>query len=215
MIEKMLRMIGDRYPLRERDTGEYHQIQVNGISFNVRAFDAGGLGNAAVMTGGIPGIMNMDTLIVNPFERDMPLLSYDRIKQGGKDILLFELYETGLGFRPESKGLNGIKEAYADLQDHPTAPGWYDSILWPESIMKAVPGEMTPRMDSLAEEYAAEYLRLTSEAPVCDRDEKRKAAAAYTEGLLEHGGLSTDMFMRAKGREFTEKLFREYLFGTR
>ena len=39
------------------------------------------------------------------------------------------------------------------------------------------------------------------------------ATAAYSEGLLEHGGPATDPVKAAMGEEFTAALFRETLFG--
>lgn len=215
MTEKMLEMIGEQYPLRERDAGEYAWTQVNGMDITVRAFDAEGLGNVSAMHGELPGVMNMDTLIVNPFERDMPLISYDRIRAGGKDTLILELYDTFLGERPEMKELAALKEAYAYMHDYPAAPGWYDSVRCPESVMKTVTHEMTSRLDALKDSFVAEYLRLAGEAPACDRKAKKRAASAYTENLLKNGGYSTDIFLKAKGKAYTQVLFRQFLFGTR
>ena len=214
MTEKMLDVIGSRYTLRERDAGEYARTTVNGMDVSVRCFEAEGLGNVSVMHGGIPDVMEMDTIVVNPFERDMPLFSYDRIFSGGRDTLFLELYDTKLEHTPDTAELAKLTGSYSDLTDVPAAPHWYDGILYPESVMKTGPQEASPRMDALTEGYLAEYLRLTAAAPACSREEKKKAASAYTEGLLKNGGASTDVFLKAKGKEFTQGLFRQALFGT-
>ena len=62
--------------------------------------------------------------------------------------------------------------------------------------------------------YLNIYLQILKAAPACDPAIKKKASEVYSEGLLENGGLSTDQFVKAKGRAFTEELFRRYLFGT-
>ena len=214
MTEKLLAAIHAAYPLRERDAGEYAQTVVNGMTVTVRCFDAEGLGNVSLMHGGVPGIMEMDTVVVNPFVRDMPLFSYDRILAGGKDSCFLELYDTKLSYTPDASSLAKLKADCADLPDLPIPPRWYDAILYPQSVMKAGSAEMTPRLDALTEEWLAEYLRLCALAPVCDLAEKKKAASAYTEGLLDNGGASTDVFLQARGKEFTQGLFRTALFGT-
>ena len=214
MTSEILDLIIASFPLTEREAGEYAESTLNGMPVKTRAFYADGLGNVSLMVAGMPGIMEMITLVVNPFERDMPLFSYDRIQAGGKDQLFLELYDTGLGHAPDTSKLAGIAAEYAELTDMPLASAWYDDILYKESIVKAGPDSLTPTFDEITVKYLGEYLRLCGEAPVCDCGEKKKAAAKYTEGLLEHGGTSTDVFMKAKGRDFTEGLFRNVLFGT-
>lgn len=214
MIERMLAMLNSLYPITERDTGEYAETNLMGMAFTLRAFDAEGLGNVGVMHGEVPGMMAMDTLVVNPFEKDMPLFSYDRIFAGGKDTAFLEMYDTKLSHKPDGLGLTEIKADYADIMDFPPQSAWYDDILYNESVFKAGPADLTPRLDELTGRYFLEYLRLCGDAPVCDRDEKIKAASAYTEGLLANGGASTDNFVKAKGLEYTSGMFRKVLFGT-
>lgn len=214
MTEKMLAFINAAYPFTERDSGEYARTTVNGMAVTFRCFDAEGLGNVSVMHGQIPGAMGMETLVVNPFARDMPLFSYDRILAGGRDTLFLELYDTKVSCTPDAAGLAALKADCADLTDVPTKPNWYDAIHYPQSIVKTASQDLTPRLDTLTEDYLAEYLRMTALAPACDPAEKKKAASAYTEGLLNNGGASTDGFLKAKGMEFTRGLFREVLFGT-
>ncbi|MBQ7064074.1 MAG: hypothetical protein IJM90_04195 [Firmicutes bacterium] len=214
MTDKMLEAIGAVYPLKERSAGEYENFAVNMMPFTVRCYEAEGLGNVSVMCGGVPGVMKMDTLIVNPFDRDMPLFSYDRIYAGGMDTLFLEMYDTCLTHHPDTEHLGQVVAEYADLENSPIEPNWYDDILYKESVKKVMPDELTARMDQLTLDYLAEYLHMTTLAPACERTAKLRAASAYTEGLLEHGGPSTDVFMKAKGEEFTQGLFRDVLFST-
>ena len=50
--------------------------------------------------------------------------------------------------------------------------------------------------------------------PLTDRDAKRAKTNAYVNGLLEHGGPSTDVFKQVLGAEKTAELFHKVLFGT-
>ena len=160
------------------------------------------------------GLMKMDTVVVNPFERDMALFSYDRIYAMGNDTIFLEMYDTRLDRTAAPEAAEKVKAAYADIPEEPVAPNWYDDIKLACSLKKKGKKDITPRFDQLTAEYVDAYLTLCREAKECDRAEKMKAAQAYTEGLLTNGGPSTDQFLNAKGREFTEKLFRETLFGT-
>ena len=61
------------------------------------------------------------------------------------------------------------------------------------------------------------YLSLAGGLPLLepeDRADKRRKAAAYVDGLLTHGGPSTDAFLRAIGPERTRALFTRIVFGT-
>lgn len=214
MTEKMLAAIHAAWPLTERDAGDYAAMNVTGVAFTVRCFTAAGLGNVSLMHGEIPGVMAMDTVVVNPFERDMPLFSYDRIYAGPKDTVFLELYDTRLAYVPDTGKLAEVIASFEDLATGSFASCWYDDILFKESVRKDATAEKTPRMDELTEAYLSEYLRLCALAPECDPALKRKAASAYTEGLLINGGTSTDNFLKNKGKTFTQGLFRGPLFGT-
>ena len=50
--------------------------------------------------------------------------------------------------------------------------------------------------------------------PDCDAAPKREKASVYVEGLLKHGGPSTDVFKKGIGEEKTAELFRKVLFAT-
>ena len=95
MIQKMLRTITAKHHLNAITIGEYAKIKVGVMNFQIWAFHAEGLGHVSAMTAtGMFGLMKMDTLIINPTERDMPLYSYDRVHAMGNDTLIYELYDT-------------------------------------------------------------------------------------------------------------------------
>ena len=80
MTNTLLEKIAEKYPLTELPVGDMATLKVKGMQFCIRAFRAEGLGHVSVMQAkGFFGLMKMDTLIVNPFQVDLPLYSYDRI----------------------------------------------------------------------------------------------------------------------------------------
>lgn len=215
MTDRMLETIGKAFPLTPRKDAGHVTCKASGMKFVIRSFEAKGLGCVSVMKGSaMLGLMKMDTVIINPFERDMALFSYDRIYAMGNDTVFLEMYDTRIDRSKTPDAAAKVAKAYADIPEQPVAPNWYDDIKLPGCLKKKGKKDITPRFDKLTAQYLDAYLTLCKEAEECDTDEKMKAAQVYTEGLLSNGGPSTDQFIRAKGREFTEKLFRETLFGT-
>ena len=214
MIEKMLEALGKACPMRQLDVGEYARLKISGMTFLIRRFHADGLGPVSAMTAsGFFGLMKMDTLIINPTEADMPLFSYDRVRAMGNDTLIFELYDTLLG-ETDLSSLDAVKENAAALPDHDPGEHWYDSIKLKQSFSKKGKKAHTGAFDAAAMNYLAAYLDAAGAAAPCEGSAKREKASVYVEGLLTHGGPSTDVFKKGIGEERTADLFRRILFST-
>lgn len=214
MIDKMLTVINKAFPLSEMECGEYATQKVSGMKFQIRRFKAEGLGSVSVMVaGGFFGLMKMDTLIINPTFVDMPLYSYDRVNAMGNDTLIFELYDTLLAERDLS-ALETIKENAKELPEHDLGKHWYDSIKLDVSLSKKGKKQHSDAFDSCTIDYLNAFLKTAKQAVVCDPALKREKASIYVEGLLEHGGPSTDVFKKGIGEEKTAILFRKILFAT-
>lgn len=213
MTEKALALLSDRFLLTQIPAGEFAALKIRGMRFTVRAYEAKGLGHVSVLQAkGFFGWMHMDTLIVDPLEKDLPLFSCDRVHAFGRELLLGELYDTLLTPRPFDS-IAAVRAAFSDLKDSDRGTHWYDSIRLPESFAKTGKKADVPRLEQLEERFLAAYLAATPEEP-CDPAAKKAKAAVYVDGLLENGGPSTDVFLKSLGREKTEALFRRALFGT-
>ena len=215
MIQKLLRTITESFHLNAAEVAEFRKMKVNGMTFHIWAFEAEGLGHVSAMSAtGFLGLMNMDTLIINPTEADMPLLSYDRVHAMGNDTLIIELYDTMV----EKASLTATaqaKQAGSALPDHDLGSHWYDTIKLPESMSKKGKKPHTVPFDVLTMNYMKGFLADCTGAAPCDADVKREKAGIYVEGLLTHGGPSTDVFKKAIGEDKTARLFRHVLFGTK
>lgn len=219
MIDRTLTLLKQRFAVQEESTGEFARIKAGPLQFRVARYILPGVGNLATMQAkGMLGLMRMDTLILTPLQCDAPLFSYDRIHVMGNDTLIVELYDTMLqpedeAYRAHLAALDATKECFADLPEHDLGAHWYDGIKLPQSAAKKCKGR-ADKMDALYLAMLDEYVRLMKDAKPCDPKEKAAKAAVYVEGLLQNGGPSTDAFVKALGREQTEKLFRTVLFGT-
>lgn len=213
MTDKLLNVIKGKYELTEIAVNDMATLKANGMTFAIRAFKAEGLGHVSVMRAkGFFGLMKMDTLIINPYEVDLPLYSYDRIYAAGNDTLIVELYDTLLGVYDEEH-LQVVKSKYTDLTERDPGEHWYDSIKLAASISKKGKKSQSSRFDELALRHFEAYIS-GGAAVVSDVRAKQEKASYYVNGLLEKGGPSTDVFKKALGEEKTAKLFKKILFGT-
>lgn len=213
MIQKIISQINDAYPLRELDCGKYSGLRARGMHFTTRCYAAQGLGHVSVMqASGFFGLMKMDTVIVNPSVVDMPLLSYDRVFAMGNDTLIFEVYDTVLG-QTQLPATEQAKAEGGSGKAHDVGTHWYDSIKLPVSLAKKGRKADTAAFDALTDAYFQGFLADCAIANSCEAAAKREKASVYVEGLLSHGGPSTDVFKKAIGEEQTGELFRRVLFG--
>ena len=214
MLSQMLHTIDNAFKLTSKEVGEYRSMKVNGMKFTIWAYDAAGLGHVSAMHAeGFFGLMKMDTLIVTPTVVDMPLLSYDRDYAMGNDTLIVELYDTLLS-NTDLTQLSQCKQNCAQLPDHDLGSHWYDSIKLTESLSKKGKKQHTKAFDEAAHQYLMRYLQIAGTAANCDMTQKLEKASVYVEGLLSHGGPSTDVFKKGIGEQKTADLFRHVLFGT-
>ena len=214
MVEPLLSILGSTYPLTKVDAGEFRKMKVSGMDFTVTPYDAKGLGRVCVMdVSGMLGLMKMQTLIVNPFCVDAPLLSLDAISAMGKETLFLEPFNTQLAASFDESGMLAVREKYASIPDKDPGQHWYDSLHLRSATFKSGK-KCRAELESLAEDYYRAYLAAVREMPACDEAEKRRKAAEYSEGLAEHGGPATDPFIKKYGREKTTQFFRTVLFGT-
>jgi hypothetical protein len=212
MTDKLLAFIGEKYPLHSLDVGEFATLKANGMTFTVEAYHAQGLGHVSVMRAkGFFGLMRMDTLMIVPQDKDLPLYSYDRIYAMGNDTLIVELYDTMTG-ELDLSALNEVKARYAHLAERDPGEHWYDSIKLAESISKKGKKADTPAFDAFTTEHFQAYLNVPA-ADVLDETKKQELSARYVNGLLSQGGPSTDVFKKALGEDKTARLFKTVLFG--
>ena len=212
--KEMLLQLKQYFPFDTRDLVALKTLRVSGMRFEIEAWYVGNLGHVSVMTAtGFFGLMKMDTLIIQPTQVDMPLLSYDRVHAMGNDTMIFELYDTFLNSQP-LPAIATAKAAVAQLPDHDLGSHWYDPIKLDVSVAKKGKKAQSKDFDTAAQDYLQAYLLMASQAAGADSCAKREKASVYVEGLLTHGGPSTDVFLKALGPEKTADLFHHVLFGT-
>ncbi len=218
MTDKILELIDKKYALVPKSVGDFKTFRAKGMTFVCEAFDAKGLGHVSVMRAkGFFGLMKMDTLVIAPTQKDLPLLSYDRIYAMGNDTLIIELYDTMGENKPELTSMDALKAKYARLPER-FAEGeepvhWYDGIRLPQTTSKKGKKGNTADFDAYTLDYVSAYLALDADA--CDKDLKIARTEIYATGLITQGGPATDVFKQEFGEEKTGEIIRGVLFGTK
>lgn len=227
LMDSLLEVIGAKFPLESLDVGEFGALKVSGMKFTLSAYKANGLGHVSCMSAkGFFGLMKMDTLIIVPQDKDLPLYSYDRIQAMGNDTLYLELYNTVVGSF-DGSSFDALKKKFTSLPDFDPGKHWYDDIKLSQSIFKKAKKAQGPAFDEIALDYMKAFVASGADGAGADgagvgangagagfdMQEKLKKSQAYVNGLITNGGPSTDVFKKALGEEKTSKLFKTVLFG--
>ncbi len=216
MVNKALVKLREAFPVTELDAGEFSQIKYGPMQFTIRWFTCKGLGNVSSMqVKGLMGLFTMEMLVINPIERDLPLLSYDWMKVMNKNTLLVELYDTIIGSGCDLSALMDIKQGLSALPDHDLGKHWYDDMKLSPSFAKRAGKKHQSDFENAFLSFIDEYLECYKTAELCpDRDLKRAKSSEYVNGLLKNGGPSTDTFVKMLGVDRTRTLFTKIIFGT-
>lgn len=221
MDEKLFEKLSSRFPLTALNAGEFARMKVSGLTFDVKHYRAEGLGHVSEMhASGFFGLMKMDTLVINPFVCDAPLFSYDRILAMGNDTLYVECYNTMIGNSYRLEPLEMIAAREKGKFDQPDKSYWYDDLICGIFVHKKGKKTESAYFDGMFGEALSAYLdgcaacESVRTNPDFDVSAKRARAAAYSDGLLTHGGPATDVFLKKFGPEKTRRFFETVFFGT-
>lgn len=214
MMIDVVEVFKNNYSYKMIENKEYQSFKISGLKFNCEAYELEGFGRLSIMNAkGMMGLMKMNSIIFNPFEVDLPLLSIDRIKAFGNDSLYLEMYNTCLSDFVDEKDFYIIKDKYKELNDVIQKSHWYDDIEYKCSIVKKVKKNNSALIDECINDYINLYLALAKKAEKCDFEAKKAKAKTYSDGLLNNGGPATDAFLKTWGKDKTKDFFDKVLFG--
>lgn len=219
-IDDTLDVISQYYKLTPVDTGEYKQLNILGMYiFDIEQYEVEGYGNLSVMK--TDGANQMATIVLSPFNKDLPLISTDYMFNGEAHISYIEFYglsndENSKDFRNVVGKLSGLTDKYAGLMSITPTPAWYDEIRT-MGLFK-----MTSYTDAdKTAEMLNDSFRITLDAsknmPQLNAEQKAVKVAAiqqYSDNLVDKGGISTDMFKMVLGVDATKAFFNNIFFGT-
>lgn len=217
-VETFCDTVGKYYSLSEVDCGDYRKLKLFGVmKFNVKQYDVEGIGNLSVMTTNM-GVMQMATVVLTPIKRDIPLISMDYMYMLGKRTAYVEFYDLVLNENEEYSALlqklGTVLEQYAELETATPTAAWYDTFKTIGFYKKGSKADDTALIEMLKKglETVMEYGQTLPELATDAQKEKAALQKKYSDGLIDNGGVSTDIFLKALGEEETRKFFDGVLF---
>lgn len=202
------------------DPGEYKVMKLNPLmKFDVGQYQVEGLGNLSVMKVNM-GVMQMATFVITPMEKNMPLLSADYVYILGSRKSYLEFYDVvekkDEEYQKLMDRLLAVLAQYEDLEAIETSPAWYQDLLT-VTAYKGGGSQEDVRLQNMLTESVGAYMEHAVNLPALSeegQEEKRRITEAYTDGLIEKGGISTDVFKSSLGDEKTRDFFGKVFFGT-
>jgi len=219
-VDTALNTLQEYYTVNPIDVGEYKEMKINPMMrFHVEQYDIEEIGNLSVMRVNM-GVMQMATFVITPRDKNLPLLSADYMYILGNRKSYLEFYDV-VKEKDEQYTwlLNALSEThqeFAYLENVETSPAWYAHLL----TVTAYKGGKTSDdkdLESLLIDSLNVYLEHSKQFPLLSDEEKNEKLAItvdYTDGLIQKGGISTDVFKKSLGDEATKIFFDNIFFGT-
>jgi hypothetical protein len=219
-VDAVLAELEKEYTVTPVDPGKYKEMTVYGImKFHVEQYDIRNIGNLSVMRVNM-GVMQMATVVITPEDRNLPLMSADFMYILSNRKAYLEFYDV-VAEKDEQylSLLDSLKEVHKDyehLEDITTSPAWYEHLLT-VTIYKGTDRKADADLQNLLVDSLHVYLEEGMAFPLLteeERLEKQRITMEYTDGLIEKGGISTDVFKSSLGEEETKIFFDCVFFGT-
>jgi len=219
-IDAVLKELEEHYTVTKLDAGEYEEMKLFGfMKFDVDQYEIEQLGNLSIMRVNM-GVMQMATVVITPRDKNMPLLSADYMYILSNRKCYLEFYdvvkEKDDQYNQLLGALSDTQSSYAYLENIETTPAWYQHLL---TVTTYKTGKVSADVDleKMLVDSLHVYLDHSKQLPLLsdeDKSEKQAITLEYTDGLIEKGGISTDVFKKALGDEETKKFFDQVFFGT-
>ncbi len=219
-IDSVLSELEKYYTITPMDAGEYSEMKLYGLmKFRVEQYQIEELGNLSIMRVNM-GVMQMATAVITPKDKNLPLLSADYIYVLSNRKAYLEFYdvvkEKNDQYTQLLTALSESQKQYNSLKDMVVSPAWYEHLLSVASYKSGTSGDDTALHSMLLDsvkiylDHSLQFPPLTAE----ERSEKLAITVEYTNGLIDKGGISTDVFKKQLGTEKTRHFFDRVFFGT-
>jgi competence protein ComGC len=129
-IKDIIKIIESKYSLKHIDIGELRQLTAYGIiSFNSEIYHIENLGILSILTSNL-GFMQLFTLQIVSFEKDLPLLTIDIMYMLNKRVFLIEIYDLMMDnqnseYKLFLNKIEDIKKGYSDFPNFEVKKSWH------------------------------------------------------------------------------------------
>ena len=220
-VDTVIAELKENFTVTPVDVGDYKKMKIYGImNFDVEQYDIEGIGNLSIMRMNALGLMQMSTVVITPQDKNLPLLSADYMYILSNRKAYLEFYdvvaEKDDAYQALLSALTTAKEKYNHLEDIQASEAWYADLLTVTTYKAGTPASDTDLKGLLIDSLNV-YMSHAKQLPLLSDEEKAEKldiTVKYTDGLIEKGGISTDVFKKELGPEETKKFFDNIFFGT-
>ena len=217
-IEDIINLIRSKYSLKSIDIGEFKKLTAYGvISFNSEIYHIKDLGILSILTSNL-GFMQLFTLQIVPFEKDLPLLTVDIMYMFNKRIFFIEIYDLMLDNKNEEyksflNQVEEVKKNFSEFENFKTKENWYTQLL-SGLLSKKYTIKDEQKFVELLNKIITMFIEYSIKEKKIENLEKKVALVeGFGNKLVDKGGISTDMFKRLFGVDRTRKYLGNVLFG--
>lgn len=224
-IDKGLAAVRSFYDVEKLDAGEYADMRMYGLmKFHTDQYRVKDLGNLSVMTADM-GFMQMVSFMITPFEKSVPLCTLDYMYIFGTRKSYVEFYDLdrvkddGTVRAEDSEVLKALRNTvsqYSDIEEITVEPKWYDAyseVKMHKKMGSADDARNEEMFLTVLNTYLSETAKL-EKSDAAGAAAQLKATQMYSDGLIDKGGVSTDVFKKALGEDKTRDFFNKVFFGT-
>lgn len=219
-VDAVLAALNENYTVTPVDVGDYEEMKIYDImKFDVEQYDIEELGNLSIMRMNM-GVMQMATVVITPQDKNLPLLSADYMYILSNRKAYLEFYdvvkEKDEAYNQLLDALAQVQSSYDYLEDIEASEAWYADLLTVTSY-KGGKSDVDKDLEHMLVDSMNTYMAYAKELPLLSdeaRAEKLAITVEYTDGLIEKGGISTDVFKKELGDEETKHFFDNIFFGT-
>jgi len=220
-LETGLEILRKYYTVTERTVPEeFRNLDIQNMHFEIRQYEIVGVGNLLTMKCADSKIFQMDSFVLMPYFKNLPLFTTDYMYNGETRSYMNEIYnlvdyqdELYLSYIEKFKT---NREKHADLRDMPLRSCWYDAIRPVYTAKLTKPDADEENMQIFIENLNT-FIEMEQNTPVfpdeASRQKKWMLNKNYADRLVDDGGVSTDVFKKTLGVETTKRFFSEVFFG--
>lgn len=219
-INRAMDAITSKYDLKEVETGKFSNLQIQGIDYSIKQYDVIGVGNLLVMDSRDSSKLQMASVVLTPYYKSLPLFSTDYIYMQEKRSFLIEYYdlvpEKDEFYLNYMNKFANLKAEHDQLEDMILKECWYDSLK-PVCTAKKTDRTKDSEISSMFVDNLELFIEMEKSSKLLTTEERKlkwKVTQDYTDGLVDNGGVSTNVFKAIMGSDATKDFFNEVFFGT-
>jgi len=213
-------LVTSKYNLKEVETGKFANLQIQGIDYRIKQYEIDGVGNLLVMDSKDSNKLQMASFVLTPYYKALPLFSTDYIYMKEKRNFLIEYYdlvpEKDEFYLNYMNKFASLKAEHDHLEDMLLKECWYDSLK-PVCTAKKANKTKDSEISSLFVANLELFFEMEKNSKLLTAEERKlkwKITQDYTDGLVDNGGVSTNVFKAIMGIDATKEFFNKVFFGT-